>query len=151
MGRPDVGKQEQATGVDKELAFTALGFLVPIEAFGRYAPLAEFDGLGLEHGHARARLAGRRGPLPVAAYQRLVELGPAPVGFPAAEIRVGQRKSGKIVGQQPLLAAALGQGESRKDSRLRVCSFFNNLPPKSINSPTSINLCVNTPAPIMKQ
>lgn len=47
VGWADVRGQQPAALIDEELAFTALDFLVPVEAFGRHASLAEFDGLGV--------------------------------------------------------------------------------------------------------
>ena len=79
-----------------------------VAAFVRHPPLAALDGLRVEHGYARARLTGRRGPLAVAAHQGLVEPGPAPVRLPAPEIVVNQREGRELVRQEPPLATALG-------------------------------------------
>ena len=117
VGRPDVGGQQQAAGVDEELALAALDFFVSVKALVQYAPLAAFDGLRVEHGHARARLPGRGRVLAVAAHQRLVERCPAPVGLPAPEIVVDQRKGWKFARQEPSLAAALGEVKQRIDNQ----------------------------------
>ena len=75
MGQPGAGGPLQATGADDGLAGTALYSFVAVSAF---APPVACDGLGSEHGHARARLLQRSGARPVAAHQGLVEPGPAP-------------------------------------------------------------------------
>ena len=97
VGRTDVGGQQQAARINQQLALAALDFFVTVEAFVHHPPLAAFDGLRVEHGYARAGLSGRRGPLAVAAHQGLVELRPAPVRLPAAEIVVDQREGRKLV------------------------------------------------------
>ena len=91
-----MGNQQQAAGIDNELALAPLYFFVPIKAIGGHPALAAFNGLGIQDGHTRARLPGRSGPLALAAHQGLVEPGPAPVDLPAAEILVNQRKGRKL-------------------------------------------------------
>ena len=88
-----------------------------VKALVQHAPLAAFDRLGIQHGHARARLPERGSPLPLAAHQGLIERRPAPVDLPATEILVDQRESRKLVQQQPPLKAALCQIEQRIDNQ----------------------------------
>ncbi|GAB3726611.1 hypothetical protein GCM10027594_08400 [Hymenobacter agri] len=68
MGRSNVRGQQQATRINEELALAALDFFVAVKALVPHAPLPAFDRLGIQHGHARARLPAGRGPLAVAAH-----------------------------------------------------------------------------------
>ena len=117
LGWADVRGQQQAAGVDDELALAALNFFMAVKAFVQYAPLAAFDGLGVEHCHAWAGLPRRGRTLAVAPHQGLVEPGPASVGLPAPEIVVDQRKGWKFARQEPPLAAALGEVKQRIDNQ----------------------------------
>gem|GEM_PF-6077830 len=65
MGRPNVGGPPQAAGTDDGLAFAALNSSVAVRTF---APLVAFDELGVEHGHAWARLPRRGRARPVGAH-----------------------------------------------------------------------------------
>jgi len=117
VGWSHVGRQQQAAGVDQQLALAALNFFVAVKALVAHAALPAVDGLGIQDGHARARLARGSGPLAVAAHQGLMEPGPAPVSLPAAEIIVDQRIGGKLARQEPPLAAALRPVEQRVDKQ----------------------------------
>ena len=136
VGRPDMGGEQQAAGVDDELALAALDFFVAVKAFVQHALLAAFDGLGIEHRHARTRLPRRGRALAVAAHQGLVEPRPAPVRLPAPKIVVDQWERRKLVRQEPPLATALGEVKQRIDNQAQrmlaaACVgqyFLNNLP-----------------------